>query len=855
MVMRNPNLTPSWQAMWRALGSQTTLPAEFLDQRWHDLQRHVREDEVTYNVYAGRNQVQREWDLDLLPVLLDHGEWRHLSHGIVQRVRVLNALLTDLYGERRLLKSGLLPPALVQGHPDYLQCMYRVPPPKGTYLHLAAFDLVRDPSGQWNVLSQRLQAPSGMGYLLENRQAVLHQLPHAFDALRIRRLGSTYRALLDGLRAHCPEGQAARIALLTPGQYNETYFEHAYLARYLGITLVEGADLTVRDQRLFLKTLHGLSPVHALIKRMDDQFLDPLELRPDSQLGVPGLIQTLRAGNLLLANWPGTGFMESSALLGFLPALAEHLLGERLTLPAAPTWWCGEAAVRGEALSMLDDCVIKPTYPSPYPGTAAREHFDPVLTRWLTPEARAQWAARIAAHGDDYTVQAHLPASQQPVWQYAPMGSSLSARPVVVRMFAVSTGPGQWRVLPGGMARLPQDPQSLSSMRLGGSSADVWVLGPSTSKQPDAVEMPDSPFAGLDSPVHETPIAPDMPPARDQTQLDVARRVRIVTSRAAENLFWLGRYTERAENLARLAMLTLETISGEEQVSVPLMAWLDLSCRKLDLVPANCCALADNHEAFSQALVAQLAPGSNGQSVGNILVSLRSAASGVRHRMALDHWRAISTAERDFSHAFKAQANGGAENLDSATRALTQLRERMAAIVGAQMDHMTRDDGWRMLTLGRYTERLNFFSQVLSQAFYSNAAHDFDGYEAILALFDSTISFHALYQQHQNLASLLDLLVISRENPRSLGFITQAVRGVLDELRRNAPEGSPDFAALIPQTTNATLSLLCTPDEVGNFHHLQSLLETCRDSADGLSNQISQLHFTHYHEARQSVWS
>ena len=821
-------LTADWRAMWDALSAQSRFLPAHLDQRWQDLQRRVRDDEVSYNVYTAPT-LQREWDMELLPVLIGPGAWQQLERGLLQRVRVLNALLADLYGDRKLLRSGLLPPALVQGHPDYLQCMYRVLPPHGTFLHVAAFDVVHGPDGQWHVLSQRLQAPSGLGYLLGNRQASLQQLPQAFDSLHVRRLSDTYRVLVDGLRAHCAEGADARIALLTPGPYNETYFEHAYLARRLGITLVEGADLTVRDQRLFLKTIHGLSPVHALIKRLDDQYLDPLELRPDSQLGVPGLLQAMRAGNVLVANWPGTGFMESSAILGFLPALAEHLLGEQLVLPAAPTWWCGEAAVRAQALAMLDDCVIKPTYPPPYPGTAAREYFDPVLTRWLSPQARADWAARIVAHGDDYTVQAHVPGSHQPVWRQGEGGGALATRPVVVRLFAVSSGPGEWQVLPGGMARLPQDTQSLSTMRLGGTSADVWVLRGAAANGPAAQPARISP--------------PVQPTGMPLTEPDVARRTRAITSRVAENLFWMGRYTERADNLARLALLVLDTQHSDSQTSVPLMDWLTRSCLALELVDDSS---PQGPGDLAAALHASLPPGSAVANVGNTLAALRNAASKVRHHMGRDHWRAIRSIERDFAQACEA---GG-----DLRWALQQVRERMVGIVGAQLDHMTRDDGWRILTLGRHTERLGFFSQVLAQAFYANAVHDVDGHEAVLTLFDSNISFHALYQQSLNTASLLDLLVLSTENPRSLAYVTTSMRKVLAQLRRQAPENAADLAQDIPQAANASLALLCAADEHGHHAQLQTLLRNCDEAAQRLTEQINQRHFTHYHEARRALW-
>ena len=342
-----PPLAEHWSHFFESLG---TGGFDDLNRRTAALHRQIRDNGVTYNVYADASTAQRPWSLDLFPLIVSPQSWQQIEAGVLQRVRVLEDVMADVYGPQRLLADGLLPPALVQGHPGYLRAMHGAKPLGDTHLHITAFDLARGPDGNWWVVSQRTQAPSGLGYLLENRSAVSTQFADAFEGMNVRRLAATYRSFIEGIKAACPAGENAHIALLTPGPYNETYFEHSYLARYLGLTLVEGGDLTVRGRRLYLKTLHGLRPVHGLIKRVDDAFLDPLEMRPESRLGVPGLLEAVRAGNLLVANAPGAGFLESSALLGFLPALARRLLGEELKLPALHTWWCGEPAAMREVL-------------------------------------------------------------------------------------------------------------------------------------------------------------------------------------------------------------------------------------------------------------------------------------------------------------------------------------------------------------------------------------------------------------------------------------------------------------------------------------------------------------------------
>jgi len=324
-----PNPTPSlplatqtvsslWQRFIDPLDKSAQACEAELNTQMQHVQRQVRDNGITYNVYAAADQPQRPWSLDLFPLMLGHNDWQQIESGVLQRMQLLENIMADAYGPQQLVLSGQLPAALVQGHPAYLPAMHGVAPVGGRFLSLAAFDLARGPDGLWWLLSQRTQAPSGLGYLIENRQIVSRQFPQAFEAMPVQRLAQTYRTLIDGIKARSPAGALAHIALLTPGPYNETYFEHAYLARYLGLSLVQGNDLTVRDQKLYLKTLQGLQPVHGLLKRVDDDWLDPLELRAESSLGVPGLLQAVRSGNVLVANTPGSGFLESNALLGFM---------------------------------------------------------------------------------------------------------------------------------------------------------------------------------------------------------------------------------------------------------------------------------------------------------------------------------------------------------------------------------------------------------------------------------------------------------------------------------------------------------------------------------------------------------
>ena len=816
-----------------------------MDQRSVILARQVRDNGVTYNVYADENGPQRPWSLDLFPLIVDPTSWRHIEAGVLQRVRLLEHVMADVYGAQKLLVSGFLPPALVQGHPGYLRAMHAVQPVGGRFLHIAAFDLARGPDGNWWVVGQRTQAPSGLGYLLENRLAISAQFGPAFEQLKVQRLAGTYRALMDSLRASSPHGAEAHLVLLTPGPYNETYFEHAYLARYLGLTLVEGSDLLVRDEKLYLKTLKGLMPVHGVLKRVDDQYMDPLELRADSTLGVPGLLQAIRAGNVMVANAPGSAFLESPALLGFLPALSRHVFDEELSLPALPTWWCGERSAMLDALPRLRECAIKSTYP----GSPSHASFDAVLGARQDARALDERAGRILRHPEEHTVQAYTPLSQMPTWHVGELGSAQSsgllARSVMLRVFAVSDGTAGWRVLPGGLARVASVGEEITSMQRGGSSADVWAL---THGEID----------------HTTLLQPHLTPE------SLTQRKRLVTSRAAENLYWLGRYTERTENSLRLARLTLESLHGEEQSSTPLLTWLGQMALANTLVLPGVPTPMQAARVFELSLVDSLGSTSGATSVGYYLRALKMTASGVRDRLSQEHWRIITRAEEELFSRFAEHRRRGDRATLQVLHILKNTAEHMAAITGAQTDRMTRDDGWRLLSIGRHIERLAFLSSSLSRALACGSLESDGGFDAMIELFDNAITFHAQFQQSHDMAALVDLLVIDRDNPRSLSWVAHTLRGRLAKLAGSEPNQLCSLSLKVPNPAAWGLAQLCertsdliTPSQpdmpaqadepTRHYELLKQVLYQCTDAAYTVSEEISATYFTHSGQANRSV--
>ena len=833
-------LSPPWRTFFEQLGA-TGL--DDLDRRTQTLARQVRDNGITYNVYASQGGPQRPWALDLFPLILTPESWQQIEVGVKQRARLLERVMADVYGPQHLIREAMIPPALVQGHPGYLRAMHGVVPVGGTYLHIAAFDLARGPDGNWAVVSQRTQAPSGLGYLLENRLLISRQFPQAFETMKIQRLAATYRVWVESLKAHSPEGSNAHVALLTPGPYNETYFEHAYLARYLGLTLVEGSDLTVRDERLYLRTLRGLEPVHVLLKRLDDEFLDPLELRADSTLGIPGLLQAVRAGHVVVANTPGSAFLESPALLGFLPALSDKLLGEPLQLPALDTWWCGEHAALASVLPQLEHMAIKPTYP----GSATHGTFEAALGRTLTQAQRDEWVGRITRQPDRYTLQAYTPLSQMPTWKISPQG--IVPRSVMLRVFALRQGPNEgpeaWRVLPGGLARIAAPNAPIASMQRGGSSADVWVQ--------------------TEADIDRTSLL-----QKHSTRSTFTHRQRMVTSRAAENLYWLGRYTERSENMVRLVRLCIEALNGEDPASRSLWTWLQLLTQRQGLVPAGVPSahspiedkasttpsMGARRRVFERTLIACLDQDDHSTSVGFNLRALQQAASSLRERLSPEHWNAIVHCVDQFSADCALSGSPRDFSAVQAMQALDAASSALAAITGAQTDRMTRDDGWQLLSIGRHVERLGFLASALDLAVdvgaFDNMDENVDAadensshYTALLALFDSTITFQAQYQQSRELAPLIELLLQDNDNPRSLAWVSRTLRGRLSKLA-DTPIGKPDaLALLVPDLKQTDLDQLCSRSEEGHLSQLRSCLTDCMQAAWQVSDAITAHYFSH----------
>ena len=769
-------LRKPWQTFFSYLGEAGIAS---LPQSSETIERLIQQNGITYNVYGDQQDQTRPWSLNALPMLITPADWRGISTSLQQRAKLLNAILQDVYGEQRLIRGGYLPGALILGNPGYLRAMQGVKPLGGVYLHVVAFDIARGPDGRWWVIGQRTQTPSGLGYVLENRLTVSRVFPEAYREMRVQHVASSYKRLLESMTsaaAAIADG-APRFALLTPGPYSETYFEHAYLARYLGLPLVEGADLAVRDDKLYLKTMHGLQRIHGLLRRLDDDFCDPLELRADSSLGVPGLLQAIRAGSVVMANALGTSFLESPAVQGFLPAISEYLLNEPLKMPSLNTWWCGEIAAWQDIAPDLHTQVIKPTY-----ATNAATNFQPAIASLLDSDELDAWRRRIGSQPDIYTTQSYLPFSQAPTWQ----GDEISPRTAMLRVYAIASGDGEWQLLQGGMTRIATVDPHIVSIQSGGSTLDTWVM---TDQQVDTYSM--------------LPNRTRLPRWTATEQL--------VSSRSAESLFWLGRYTERCELMVRLAKEALVLVSTNQQDSLPaLNDAIGALGRLHGLIPEGTPSLTKSASVFGRTLIAQLIQRDTRGLLDNLEL-LEFSLKAVRDRLPAEHAEIAQTMKHMLMHNTVYPALVGSPN---ATKPRTKRLGRpvprnpidtievldvigiqLVALVGFQSDRMTRDLGWHMLAAGRLIERLVNLSGILVAFFTHAAVYTPRGFETLLVLFDSSITYRTRYQRQQDIPALMDLLVTDETNPRSVSCILQALKGEVKHLPNGDVllEGLPDF--------------------------------------------------------------
>ncbi|MGQ2917096.1 circularly permuted type 2 ATP-grasp protein [Rhizobium oryzihabitans] len=714
MLDTNGKVRPVWKNL---LGALSRMSERELHERFARTDRYLRDAGVFYRDY-GKGSSERNWPISHIPVLIDDREWTVLSEGLKQRANLLEAMVADFYGENRLVKEGYVPPALIASNPEYLRPMVGVKPASGHYLHFCSFEIGRGPDGNWWVLADRTQAPSGAGFALENRVATTRALSDIYAETHVHRLASFFGAFRDTLQAHRKHPDD-RIAVLTPGPANETYFEHAYIARYLGFMLLEGEDLTVVNGRVMVRTVAGLKPIGVLWRRLDASYSDPLELNQQSHIGTPGMVQALRNEALTIVNALGSGILETRALLSFMPRVCRHLLGEDLKLPSIATWWCGQESERRHVAGNIEGMVIGPAY-------SRLPFFDDngqsVLGSSLRETAKESISDWLASDGHRLVGQEVVTLSTTPAY----VDNKLVPRPMSLRVFAARTQDG-WQIMPGGFARIgSSNDVSAIAMQSGGSAADVWIVS--------------------DKPVERTTLLP----AEESFTRNMPGSL---PSRAADNLFWLGRYIERSEGALRILRAWHGRYAESADPRQPLLAHVTRYLEALDV---------EMNDAVPESLL-------------NNINSAVYSASNIRDRFSPDGWLALNDLAKT-ARRFHAKVSPG----DDATHAMTILLRKLAGFAGLVHENMYRFTGWRFLSIGRYLERGLHMTRLLGHMTGPDAP---DGsYDMLLEIGDSVMTHRRRYNVSTAGLTVTDLLALDPLNPRSILFQLNEIRTEVEQL-------------------------------------------------------------------------
>ncbi len=779
--------------------------------RWQQARRTMQANDFAYSGYVTPEDTPRPWELDAIPLLLSPPEWKRVSAALEQRARLLNLTLRDLFGEQSLLKNGVLPPELVFAHPGFLRPLHGQSPPQDCYLHFYAADLARAPDGDWWVLADRTEAPSGLGYALENRVVTSRMLPDVFRKCQVERLAPFFIAANETLRSLAPRHREnPRVVLLSHGPTSPNFFEDAYLARYLGYTLVEGGDLAVRQNQVMLKTLGGLLPVDVILRRQNSSDCDPLELGSKSGLGVAGLTQAVRCGNVGLANPLGSGLIESVAFMAFMPRLCQSLLGEELLMPGVASWWCGQPQGLAHVLKNLDQLIVQPAFRDRGKDGPTRE--------LLASMSKDQLAEAIQAAPHKFAAQERVVRSSVPIWN-----QQLRPAHLALRAYAVAAG-DSYSIMHGALARTSQslDPLEIS-IRRGEGSKDAWVLA--------------------EGPVEHVTLL-----AEQEHAITLRRSSSELPSRAADNIFWLGRQMERAEAVARLLRSTASRLTGETRSTSDLEVPMLLRClADLGQIEPGY-AISDMRgqlPAIEQVLPAAVFDATQPASLRAILDELFRLGSIVRDRISLDTWRIIHVIDEGFRPGF-----GGVATLMDLLATTDELITELAAFSGIIVESMTRTQAYRFMELGRRIERSLQIIGLVKNCFIPLPETLGPVFETVLEVADSLMTYRSRYLANMQLSAVLDLLLTDETNPRSLVFQLVQLAEHVEQLPRQ--ETQPGYTteqrvamSLLNSVRLLEIQKVAETHSLGDYEPLERLAENWESQLPKLSEAISHRYLVH----------
>lgn len=798
---------------WRPfLDGIANLPSADLAQRAASIDRRVRETGIAYDMFADPDAATQKWQLDLMPIVLSSAEWRWLAAALTQRARLFDALLADLYGAQKLMRDGLVPPELVFSDNAYLRPCQGILD-KGGPLRFYAADLARGVDGQWRVIDNHLETLAGLGFVLANRVAHTHVTGDFFKQVNAVRLAAHCQRLQNALAAHAGRDNAA-IALLTPGPHHEDYFSHAYLARYLGLLLIEGSDLRTRGGRVYLKTLEGLKEIDLIVRCVDGRQIDPLELDPGGFMGPAGLLRVNRDLPRLVVNAVGSAIGQNRGLGPYLPALARHLLGEELLLSDAPRWWLGDAHARRHVLDNLDDLVIRTAQEGTgRPGQAALGQ----AAGEISAAERERLKAEIALNGARLVAEEKIGFSTSPAIE----GENLVAKPFAVRLFVAHTG-SAFEAMPGGLAMTVDPARAVALSAPDGHTRDVWMLS-------DAQQAP-----------HVSLWRPKLEMAR------VERSQRVVQSRVADDLYWLGRYAERADWTMRMLRGALRRIAEDSGAADGISAvrrCLDMRLTDPDAADAGVRADHDAGDIESRCLDL-VARARNPRTLARTLEGLYQVSYLVRDRLSHEAWQTLSRFRPGEAWMRTLNAARPGALLDLLDEGLAAL----SSFNGLTHENMTRNFGWSFLDMGRRLERAYNLSEAIVTLFIPppDPEEETSSLLLLLELADSFITYRSRYRLDPMLALVLDLLLLDEANPRALAYQLAAISKHLETLpdARQGVSLAEDRRLILLLLTSVRLADVMAIAEESDRATLAHLMREQLQVLPELSNAVARHYFS-----------
>ncbi|MBC7389386.1 MAG: circularly permuted type 2 ATP-grasp protein [Opitutaceae bacterium] len=814
-------LKPEWNII---LENLNILGLTEIQQRNKDLQKQLLENGVTYNVYDGHLALQRSWNLDPIPWVLNANEWKTVERGLIQRAEILNFILKDLYGKKELLKSGIIPHELVYCHKGFLRQCDNISFGNNYPLALYAADIARGPDGKMWMVNDRTQAPSGMGYALENRSAMIHVLPDLFNSQRIRKISDFFHTYYDSLCQLAPnQKENPRIAMLTPGEKNETYFEHAFLADYIGVNLVQGSDLLVKDSCVWIKTIHGLEQIDIIVRRVDDIFCDPLEFRPDSKLGVPGLLEAVRKGNVVIANPLGSGILENPGLIPFLGKVCKTYFNEDFILPTVATWWCGQPKELGFVLSNLDTLLVKKI--DRYTGSPT------IIPSLLSKQDLAELVAKIKHEPYLYVGQEKVNFSAVP----SLVNNELESRFAVLRGFAIGSRSG-YSIMPGGLTRSsPEKDRFIVSNQAGGISKDTWI-----------VAEPEHPSTSLKAFIGK------LNPRLNES----------LTSRMAENLFWTGRYSERVLGTLRLLKValnyTMENSGGEYFTVVNeriLCALTELTMTYPGFVGTE----SKESNIDAQTEIFDLCQ--NESRIGGLAFNLRNLVQSIQSVggfLSNDARRMVENL-KDNSSTLRKLKPLGYLNLSGG---LDKTYNSLVSLLGFITESMPREQGWMMFQTGRKIERSHLIATLVnSTLIYKDIDQvQVQVLEAVLKSNQLISTYRFKFRSYLNLEQAIDLLLFDENNPRSIAYQLHKLTVYLDHLSgtREMSNTGFDQEIVLESLTMVKMAdrskLLETEEGIYIRKNLKEVLDRLQVNIGKCSLALTEKYFSHSASVQSLVY-